>query len=237
MSRVFYFTKITGVLMLGMAALGCMQAPSVIADSEVSESDENGNVQASEEAESQGTKENTMTQDAVFAGGCFWCVEGVFLELAGVEAAISGYAGGTADTANYRDVSSGRTKHAEAVRIVYDPEQLSYEQLLEVFFATHDPTQLNRQGPDVGPQYRSAIFYADARQKAAATEMIRRLEAEDVFDNPIVTTLEPLDAFYEAEAYHQDYVACNPMQPYIVQQALPKIKKVREKFGDLVRSE
>ncbi len=212
------------VLIVGLALAGCTETPSATAGVDRATTSDNSD-----------TEEQTMSKEAVLAGGCFWCVEGVFLELAGVREAISGYAGGSAQTANYQAVSSGRTRHAEAVRIVYDPEQLSFEQLLEVFFATHDPTQLNRQGPDVGPQYRSAIFYADDEQKEIATAMIARLMSERVFNAPIVTTLEPLETFYMAEDYHQDYVACNSMQPYIIQQALPKIQKVREKFGDLVQ--
>jgi len=177
------------------------------------------------------------TEQAVFAGGCFWCVEGVFRQLQGVKEVISGYAGGTAETANYRTISTGGTDHAEAVRIVYDPNVIDFEQLLEIFFATHDPTQLNRQGNDVGPQYRSAIFYADEQQEILALQMMQQLAEAGLYDKPIVTTLEPLDTFYRAEDYHQNYAACNPDQPYIMHQALPKIRKVREKFSDLVRDE
>ena len=173
--------------------------------------------------------------EAVFAGGCFWCVEAVFEELDGVHEVISGYAGGDAATANYEAVCTGRTKHAEAVKIVYDPTKLSYEQLLKVHFATHDPTTLNRQGGDVGPQYRSAIFYANEQERQLAEAFIADLNASGNFGRPIVTTLEPLTGFYEAEAYHQNFVCHNPRQGYIASVALPKVEKVREKFKDLLK--
>jgi peptide methionine sulfoxide reductase msrA/msrB len=172
---------------------------------------------------------------AVIAGGCFWCVEGVFEQIDGVLDVESGYSGGTAETANYEAVCSGRTAHAEAVRIVYDPSKVSYEKLLEVHFATHDPTTLNRQGNDAGPQYRSTIFYSDDVQKQAAEKTIAHLTEEKKFRNPIVTTLEPLTEFYPAEPYHQDYVCRNPDNPYIRAVAQPKVEKVREKFQELIR--
>jgi peptide methionine sulfoxide reductase msrA/msrB len=173
--------------------------------------------------------------EAVFAGGCFWCVEAVFRQLNGVLDVTSGYAGGDASTANYETVSTGLTGHAESVRIVYDPRKISYEMLLKVHFATHDPTTLNRQGHDVGTQYRSAIFYANEEQKQIAEAMIADLTDAKAFHHPIVTTLEPLKAFYPAEAHHQNYVACNPHQPYIRSVALPKVAKVRAKFKDLLK--
>lgn len=177
------------------------------------------------------------TRTAIFAGGCFWCVEGVFDQLEGVKQATSGYAGGSKETANYRAVCNGDTGHAEAVRITYDPAKISYAQLLRVFFTTHNPTTLNRQGPDTGTQYRSAIFYLNDEQKQVAEAYIKQLNEAKIFRDPIVTSLEPLkpDAFYPAEAYHQNFVACNPDHGYIRQQALPKIEKVREKFPDLVK--
>ena len=174
---------------------------------------------------------------AVFAGGCFWCVEAVFEQLRGVSEVISGYAGGTAEHADYRAVCSGATDHAEVVKIVYDPSQITYGQLLKVFFATHNPTQLNAQGPDTGRQYRSAVFYADEEQKQLAEAYIKQLEAAGTYDQPIVTTLEPLEKFYPAEDYHQNYVQYNPAQRYIVNNALPKVKKVRDKFGDLIKDD
>lgn len=177
------------------------------------------------------------TRTAVFASGCFWCTEAVFEQLEGVTDAVSGYAGGTKETANYKDVSSGDTLHAEAVRVIYEPAKISYGQLLRVFFVTHDPTTKNRQGPDSGPQYRSAIFYANDEEQRVAQSYLKQLAEAKSFDRPVVTTLEPLkpDAFYEAELYHQNYAACNASNPYIRAQAIPKVKKVREKFKDLVK--
>jgi peptide methionine sulfoxide reductase msrA/msrB len=173
--------------------------------------------------------------EAVFAGGCFWCVEAVFEQLDGVLDVTSGYAGGAARTASYKAVSSGRTGHAEAVRIVYDPAKVSYETLLKVFFATHDPTTLNRQGNDVGTQYRSAIFYANEQQKQLAEAMIADLRDAKVYPRPIVTRLEPLEGFYPAEAMHQDYVVCHLQNPYVQAVAMPKVAKVREKFKHLLK--
>src|SRR5437762_4495547 len=160
---------------------------------------------------------------AVLAGGCFWCVEAVFKELRGVISVRNGYAGDSAATANYRTVCSGRTNHAEAIEVRYDASQTTLGQLLKIHFSiAHDPTELNRQGNDVGRQYRSAIFYADDEQRRIASAYIDELNSERVFPRPIVTTLEPLKGFYEAEAYHQDYAARNPNQPYIAFIAIPK---------------
>jgi peptide-methionine (S)-S-oxide reductase len=165
---------------------------------------------------------------AILAGGCFWCVEAVYKDLVGVSSVKSGYAGGTADTADYETVSSGTTDHAESVEVVYDPSRISYGQILKVFFAiAHDPTQLNRQGPDTGRQYRSAIFYTDDDQKRVAQAYIDQLSKAHVFDKPIVTEVVPLEAFYQAETYHQDYAARNPLNPYIVFNAQPKVRKLR----------
>lgn len=174
---------------------------------------------------------------AVFAGGCFWCVEAVFEELEGVKEAVSGYSGGTKDTADYKTVSSGRTNHAEAVKLIYDPTKISYEDLLRVHFATHDPTTLNRQGADVGKHYRSAIFYANEQEQALAQAFIDDLTEQKVYGSPIVTTLEPLTGFYEAESYHQNYVCVNPNQSYVRAVALPKVEKVRRKFKDKLKDE
>jgi peptide-methionine (S)-S-oxide reductase len=187
---------------------------------------------ANERADSAGSSQAT----AVFAGGCFWCTEVVFEELDGVIEAISGYAGGTKETANYKAVSTGRTGHAEAIEIVYDPRKISYEKLLEIFFATHDPTTKDRQGNDVGPQYRSAIFYANEQEKELAAAYIQDLNDAKIFSQPIVTTLEPLTAFYPAESYHQNYVCYNPNQSYVRAVAMPKVKKVREKFQSLLKA-
>jgi peptide-methionine (S)-S-oxide reductase len=174
---------------------------------------------------------------AVLAGGCFWCVEAVYLQLDGVKKVASGYAGGTADTANYRSVCSGTTNHAEVVQVTYDPSRITYGQILKVFFwIAHDPTQLNRQGNDRGRQYRSAIFYADERQREVAEAYIRQLDQARVFPDPIVTTLEPLEAFYEAEPYHQNYAARNPDQPYIAVVAAPKVEKLRSKLPEKLKA-
>jgi peptide-methionine (S)-S-oxide reductase len=171
---------------------------------------------------------------AVLAGGCFWGVEGVFEHVKGVTQVVSGYAGGDAKTASYAQVSSGRTGHAESVRISYDPARISYGQLLKVFFAVaHDPTELNRQGPDTGTQYRSAIFYADAEQKQVADGYIAQLQKARVFPGPIVTEVVPLKGFYDAEAYHQDYLDHHPNQPYIVINDLPKIANLQRQLPSL----
>jgi methionine-S-sulfoxide reductase len=191
---------------------------------------------ASSAAPTTVAKKGSSKAEAVFAGGCFWCVEAVFRELNGVLDVTSGYAGGAAETAKYEIVSTGTTGHAESVRITYDPNVISYETLLRVFFATHDPTTLNRQGDDVGSQYRSAIFYADDEQNQTARAMIADLTDAKVFRRPIVTSLEPFVAFYPAEAHHQNYVACYPGQPYVRAVALPKVAKVREHFKDLLKS-
>ena len=173
---------------------------------------------------------------AVLAGGCFWCVEAVFKELRGVISVRNGYAGDSAATANYRTVCSGRTNHAEAIEVRYDASQTIFGQLLKIHFSVaHDPTQLNRQGNDHGRQYRSAIFYADEEQKRISEAYIRQLNEARVFTDPIVTTLEPLESFYPAEEYHQDYAARNPNQPYIVYVAQPKVDKLRENFAEKLK--
>ena len=174
---------------------------------------------------------------AVFAGGCFWCTEAAFEQLDGVSDVTSGYAGGTKETADYETVCMGRTGHAEVIRVTYDPKRISYERLLDVFFDAHDPTQLNRQGADVGTQYRSAIFYANDEQKRAAAAKIKQLTESKLFKSPIVTKLEPLVEFFPAEGYHQDYARNNPMQPYIVGHAIPKACKIRERHPELIRKD
>jgi peptide-methionine (S)-S-oxide reductase len=166
---------------------------------------------------------------AVFAGGCFWGVDAVFKHVKGVTSVTSGYAGGAADTAQYETVSTGTTGHAEAVQVIYDPSQVTYGQLLRVFFAVaHDPTQLNRQGPDVGTQYRSAIFYTDADQQRIAKAYIDQLQAAKQYSHPIVTEVTPLKAFYPAEAYHQNYLALHPNSPYIVFHDMPKLANLKQ---------
>jgi peptide-methionine (S)-S-oxide reductase len=176
----------------------------------------------------------TGIQTAVFAGGCFWGVEAVFEHLKGVTQVVSGYAGGSAETAKYDVVSSGSTGHAESVRITYDPARISFGQLLQVFFSVaHDPTELNRQGPDTGTQYRSAVFFGSDAQKRITEAYIAQLQAAHAFPRPIVTQVAPLKAFYEAEAYHQDYLAHHPTQPYIVINDLPKIGNLERQFPTL----
>jgi peptide-methionine (S)-S-oxide reductase len=176
-------------------------------------------------------------QVAVLAGGCFWGIEAVFEHVKGVIDAESGYAGGKAGTANYEAVSGGRTGHAESVRIKYDPSQISYGQLLKIFFSVaHDPTQLNRQGPDIGTQYRSAIFCSDEEQKRIAQAYIDQLNKAKVFERPIVTVVGLGSPFYVAEAYHQDYVMHHPNEPYIVMHDLPKVANLRKEFSNLYRS-
>jgi len=171
------------------------------------------------------------TATAVFAGGCFWGIEAVFKHVKGVTSAVSGYACGSAKTAHYEIVGTGLTGHAESVEVTYDPSQISYGQLLRVFFSVaHDPTQLNRQGPDVGTQYRSVIFYADPDQKRIAQAYIDQLSSAKVFAQPIVTQLTPLSAFYRAEDYHQDYLARHPESMYIVINDLPKLNHLRQEF-------
>ncbi len=174
---------------------------------------------------------------AVLAGGCFWCVEAVYRDLDGVLEVVSGYSGGSKDTADYRTVCTGRTEHAEVVQIAYDPSRTTFGQLLKIFFAVaHDPTQLNRQGNDVGTQYRSAIFYAGDEQKRIAERYIAQLDAAKVFAAKIVTRLEPLTAFFEAEGYHQNYAELHPGEPYIQAIAAPKVEKLREYFGDRLKA-
>jgi peptide-methionine (S)-S-oxide reductase len=174
---------------------------------------------------------------AVLAGGCFWCVEAVYKQLDGVSTVTSGYAGGSADSADYETVSSGRTGHAEAVEVRFDPQKISYGQILKVFFSiAHDPTTRDRQGPDVGRQYRSVIFYVDDEQRKVAESYIKQLDTSKVFDRPIVTEVVALDRFYAGEDYHQDYAARNPLQPYILFNARPKVDKVRKYYKDRVKS-
>jgi peptide-methionine (S)-S-oxide reductase len=176
------------------------------------------------------------TETAVLAGGCFWGVEAVFDSLNGVSDAVSGYAGGSKWTAHYEIVSTGTTGHAESVQITYDPSRISFGQLLKVFFSVaHDPTELNRQGPDDGTQYRSEIFYTSDEQKRIAEAYIRQLNSAKVFSKPIVTKVAPLAAFYPAEAHHQDFVARNPNYAYVVYNDIPKLQHLRQEYPELVK--
>jgi peptide-methionine (S)-S-oxide reductase len=175
-------------------------------------------------------------QSAVFAGGCFWGVDAVFKHVKGVSNVVSGYAGGSADTAQYEQVSNGSTGHAESVQVRFDPAQISYQQLLQVFFSVaHDPTQLNRQGPDSGSQYRSAIFYTSAEQKQIAQNTIKQLTAIHTFSAPIVTQVVPLQQFYPAEEHHQNYLALHPYQPYIVFNDAPKLDLLHKRYPALYK--
>ena len=178
----------------------------------------------------------TNEQTAVFAGGCFWGVDAVFKHVKGVTGVVSGYTGGSAKTAHYEQVGRGNTGHAEAVQIRFDPAQVSYQQLLQIFFSvTHDPTQLNHQGADVGTQYRSAIFYSDIEQQKSAQKHIQQLTEQRVFSAPIVTEIVPLQHFYAAEEYHQNYLALNSTQPYIVCHDIPKVEQLRKQFPALYK--
>ncbi len=172
---------------------------------------------------------------ATFAGGCFWCTEAVYEQMKGVKSATSGYIGGSVPNPTYKDVCTGLTGHAEAVEIEYDPTVVPYEKLLEVFFATHDPTTLNRQGADVGTQYRSGVFYHDDEQKRIAEDVIKRLDAAKVYPGRIVTEVTKATTFYPAEDYHQEYFANNPRQPYCQAVVAPKVAKFRKVFAELLK--
>jgi peptide-methionine (S)-S-oxide reductase len=176
------------------------------------------------------------TEVAVFGGGCFWCTEAVFNELRGVKSVVSGYTGGTTKNPSYEQVCSGNTGHAEAIKIEFDPAEISFRDLMTVFFATHDPTTLNRQGNDVGTQYRSAIFYADDRQKDEVAAFVKELDDAKTFTKPVVTTLEALREFYPAEDYHQKFYANNPYQPYCQYLIPPKLNKLHKQFSTLLKS-
>jgi peptide-methionine (S)-S-oxide reductase len=181
--------------------------------------------------------QTTMAQQevATLAGGCFWCLEAVYLDLRGVEKVVSGYAGGHVPNPTYREVCSGLTGHAEVVQVAFDPAVVSYRELLQIFFTIHDPTTLNRQGADVGTQYRSAIFYHDDAQKATAEDVMAEVTAEKIWPNPLVTELAPLAKFYPAEEYHQDYFARNPSQPYCQVVVAPKVSKFRKQYVGMLK--
>ncbi|MFC7096083.1 peptide-methionine (S)-S-oxide reductase MsrA [Halobaculum marinum] len=177
------------------------------------------------------------TETATFGGGCFWCTEAAFKELAGVREVTSGYAGGHVENPTYEAVCREETGHAEVTRVEYDPEEITYADLLGVFFTVHDPTTLNRQGPDVGTQYRSIVLYETDEQRDIVERFVVELAEEGAYDDEIVTEIEPLEAFYEAEEYHQDYYEKNPGDSYCTFNAEPKIRKVRKKFADLARTQ
>lgn len=181
---------------------------------------------------SSAVTDNKKLEAAVLAGGCFWCLEAVFDQVSGVSDVVSGYAGGDSPNPTYEQVCSGNTGHAEVVRVAFDPAVISYEEILGIFFSIHDPTTLNRQGADVGTQYRSTIFYTNENQKAAAEAMIKELAEEKVWGKPVVTEVVPLDVFYPAEDYHQEYFARNPYQGYCQFVVAPKVSKFRKKYAD-----
>ena len=174
----------------------------------------------------------STTATATLGGGCFWCLEAVYQEVDGVDSVVSGYAGGDVPNPSYRQICTGDTGHAEVVQVTFDPSTISYRDLLEIFFTIHDPTTKDRQGPDVGPQYRSIILHHDAEQEQTATDLIEALEGENVFGDPIVTEVEPLDTFYEAEAEHQNYYRNNPSRRYCQSVISPKVTKLRQKHAD-----
>jgi peptide-methionine (S)-S-oxide reductase len=180
---------------------------------------------------------NTNLQTATLAGGCFWCLEAVYDEIKGVHSVESGYAGGHVDNPSYRQVCNGDTGHAEVVQVQFDPNVVSYRDLLNVFFVIHDPTTLNRQGADVGTQYRSAIFYHDEEQKKIAEDLIKELNGQDLWGRTIVTEVTPFDKFYKAEDYHQEYFAKNPYQPYCMAVVAPKVSKFRKHFLELLKKQ
>jgi peptide-methionine (S)-S-oxide reductase len=213
-------------VLLVLAMLGLRGAPSAAENARTIPAP------ALDEPVGQATSEVT-----VLAGGCFWGVQGVFQHVEGVKNAVSGYAGGAKDTAEYEKVGSGRTGHAESVKVTYDPQKISYGRLLQIYFSVaHDPTELNRQGPDTGTQYRSTIFPANEDQAQVAKAYIDQLDAANTFGKKLATTIEPGKAFYPAEAYHQDYLTLNPRQPYIVYNDLPKIEALKKMFPQTYRA-
>ena len=184
---------------------------------------------------SQQPNDNKNLDVATLAAGCFWCTEAAFSIIKGVERIETGYTGGTISNPSYEQVSTGTTGHAEAAQIFFDPKVISYKEILEIFFTVHDPTSLNRQGVDVGTQYRSAIFYHNQEQKATAEKLINELEKEVIWDKPIVTSVEPLKVFYKAETYHKDYYKKHPKEPYCQAVIAPKIAKLQHRFIDKIK--
>jgi peptide-methionine (S)-S-oxide reductase len=187
------------------------------------------------EAQADKPGQGEKLETATLGNGCFWCTEAVFAELKGVKSAVSGYSGGFVENPSYQQVCTGRTGHAEVLQVTFDPEVISFAKLLEVFFATHDPTTLNAQGPDRGPQYRSAIFYHSDEQKREAEEIITRLDDDGVYDSPIVTEVTEFKKFYPAEDYHQEYFANNPRDRYCRNMIPPKLGKLKKSFADILK--
>jgi peptide-methionine (S)-S-oxide reductase len=225
MRRLILRGAAAGVLVAALAVIAMRRAPASAV------------VLPAPAAAASAVRPGASLDTAVFAGGCFWGVEAVFDHVKGVQSAVSGYAGGDASTAQYETVSTGDTGHAESVRVIFDPAQVSYGKLLQIFFSVAtDPTQLNRQGPDVGTQYRSVLFYRNAEQEREARAYIAQLTSAKVFPRPIVTQVVPLHGFYPAEAYHQDFMEHNPDYPYIVYNDRPKIEHLRQQFPDYYRT-
>ncbi|MBS9461533.1 peptide-methionine (S)-S-oxide reductase MsrA [Flagellimonas sp. 389] len=203
------------------------------------------NTSKKQEVAEQVTMEKVILSDealqqyetAYFASGCFWCVEAIFESVEGVKEVYSGYSGGTEKNPTYEDVAYGRTTHAEAVEVYYDPEVISFDKLVQVFFGSHDPTSLNRQGPDRGAQYRSIAFYKNEAQEKAIRDYIALLESKNAYDRPIVTQIEAFETFYKAEGYHQDYERKNPNNSYIRNVSIPRLNKFKENFGDYLKEE
>ena len=229
-----YFLRFLPVLFFGSALLAAVSCNGINTSVKTAAGSDESAVTSKQVVSSTPAITAKDEQTAVFAGGCFWGVEAVFEHIKGVSDVSSGYSGGTAQTADYEAVSAGKTGHAEAVKITFDPSQVSYEQLLKVFFSVaHDPTELNRQGPDTGTQYRSAIFYSNEEQKRLAESYIAELTEAKIFKRPIVTQIVALDTYYQAEDYHQNYLVRHPNEPYIVIHDKPKLKNLRKQFPDL----
>lgn len=228
----------TGALALGGAllTLSTIAGFQAMSHAQSGESDRAETAEAAPGPAAPGA-DDARLQTATFGGGCFWCTEAVFVRLRGVRSVVSGYSGGHVKDPTYKQVCSGRTGHAEVVQVSFDPGQIAYADLLEVFWATHDPTTLNRQGADVGTQYRSVVFYHDEAQRKTAEEMKRKLDASGELPGPVVTEIAPFRAFYAAEDYHQDYFAQNPRKPYCTTVISPKVKKFEKSFRAKLKEE
>lgn len=221
---------------IGSLAIASLFLSSLVSVKAINTEPRNSVVRATQTSTASPIINQKGIKTAVFAGGCFWGTEAVFEHLKGVSNVVSGYSGGSAATANYEAVGSGQTGHAESIIITYDPSQISYEKLLEVYFyVAHDPTQLNRQGPDRGTQYRSAIFFTNSEQQQIAAAYIERLNQTKSLSKPVVTQLAPLESFYAAEDYHQDFIVHNPDYPYVVAHDLPKLAQLRKQFPEIYK--
>lgn len=222
--------KKVAALVLAVFSISCQSKEKPLAETE----DEVTNMQLTD---NKPQMDNSKTETAIFAGGCFWCTEAFFADLKGVEKVTSGYIGGKTENPTYKEVCSGYTGHAEAIKITYNPEEVAFEDLLEIFFVTHDPTTLNRQGADVGTQYRSEIFYTSETQKASAENFIKLLTDQNIYEGKkIVTKISSASKFYEAEDYHQDYFAQNPNQPYCQAVITPKLDKLKKNYKSKLKN-